>query len=138
MKRSTTQLMLILIGIMLSVTACGAGAKASESIDPESVGDPELGAAIFATSYTEAPSCSFCHTISDDDSGIGPSLYGIGNRAGNRVDGMNAVVYLRESIVDPNAYIADGSSKSRMYAHFDELLSDEDIDNLIAYLLILK
>jgi cytochrome c2 len=138
MNRSKTRLMWILVGIMLLVTACGAGANASAPPDPDSVGDSTIGAELFVERHGDAPSCSYCHSVTNDDGGIGPSLMGIANRANTQVDGMGAVAYLHESIVDPNAYISDDSPKSRMYAHFSDVLSDEDIDNLIAYLLTLK
>lgn len=136
MKHSKFVLVIVLIGIALVMTACGADVKASENPAPESVGDPQIGGEIFVERHGEAPSCSYCHSVTDEQ-GIGPSLKGIADRASTQVDGMDTVTYLRESILDPNAFVVGGGSRSRMYAHFDELLSDEDIDNLIAYLLTL-
>jgi len=46
---------------------------------------------------------------------------------------MSAEVYLRESIVDPSAYIVEGYS-DYMPKGFKFLLSEEDIDNLVAFL----
>ncbi len=136
--RSKLNLMWLLVVLALLVTACGSDAKASNIPSPESVGDPEQGAQIFVERHGEAPSCSFCHSVNQDKSGIGPSLEGIARSAGHQQNGVDTIAYLRDSIVNPNAFVADGSSKSRMYAHFDDVLSDEEIDNLIAYLLTLK
>jgi len=38
----------------------------------------------------------------------GPSFQGISKRAGDRVPGLSAVEYLRQSIVDPSAYMVEG------------------------------
>ena len=47
--------------------------------------------------------------------------------------GLSAEEYLRESIVDPAAYIVEGYLGIMQSYKF--LLSEEDIDNLIAFIL---
>ncbi len=47
---------------------------------------------------------------------------------------MSAEEYLRESIVDPSAFVVEGYSDA-MPKSFRILLSEEDIDNLVAFLL---
>ena len=64
----------------------------------------------------------------------GPSFQGISERAGDRVPGMSAVDYLRQSIVDPSAYLVEGFDDN-MAKSFRILISEEDIDNLVAFLL---
>ena len=49
--------------------------------------------------------------------------------------GLSAEEYLRESIVDPAAYIVEGYSDGTMPKGFRFLLSEEDIDSLVAFLL---
>ncbi len=64
----------------------------------------------------------------------GPSFQGISKRAGDRVPGLSAVEYLRQSIVDPSAYVVEGFVDI-MPISIGFLLSEEDIDNLVAFLL---
>jgi hypothetical protein len=47
---------------------------------------------------------------------------------------LSAEEYLRESIVDPAAYIVEGYPDGMPKA-YKILLSEEDIDNLVAFLL---
>jgi hypothetical protein len=65
---------------------------------------------------------------------IAPTWQGISGIAGDRVPGLSAEEYLRESIVDPAAYIVEGYSDI-MPKGFKFLLSEEDIDSLVAFLL---
>ncbi len=48
--------------------------------------------------------------------------------------GLSAEEYLRESIVDPGAFVAEGYSDA-MPKGFKILLSEEDIDSLVVFLL---
>jgi hypothetical protein len=50
---------------------------------------------------------------------------------------LSAEEYLRESIVDPVAYIVDGYLVDAMPKGYKILLSEEDIDSLVAFLLTL-
>ena len=53
--------------------------------------------------------CVSCHAVSDVSSGTaGPSLNGLALRAPNRIPGYSAEEYIRESILDPGAYVVDG------------------------------
>ncbi len=53
---------------------------------------------------------------------------------GDRVLGLSAVEYLRQSIADPSAYAVEGFGDN-MPKSFVILLSEEDIDGPIAFLL---
>ncbi len=64
----------------------------------------------------------------------GSSFQGISKRAGDRVPGMSAVEYLRQSIVEPSAYVVQGFVDI-MPISIGFLPSEEDIDNLVAFLL---
>lgn len=84
----------------------------------------------------EAKDCLTCHSI-DGSEGIGPTLKGIFGRREKMKDGSTIVEdekYLRESIVKPDAKIADG---------FDDVmpvpeLSEEEINAILKYLEKLK
>ncbi len=78
--------------------------------------------------------CTTCHSL-DGTVGLGPSLQGIAERAGTRIAGMAAEEYIRQSIIDTNAYIVDGFPESLMPVNFSETLTPEELEAVIAYLL---
>ena len=51
--------------------------------------------------------------------------------------GLDARAYLRESILYPKDYVVEGY-KDLMPGNFSQILEDEQVEALIAYLLILK
>ena len=51
---------------------------------------------------------------------------------------MSAEEYLRQSILDPNAYIVEGFEPDMAPPNFAEILSDEQVDDLIAFLMTLN
>lgn len=112
--------------------------KAEPLIEPLAVGDPEKGREIFENGgerYSDKPQfrCIRCHSLDGSD-GYGPSLQGISEQAGDRVPELSAVEYLRQSILEPDAYIIEGFSQSMGRIH-SVLLNEEEIDDLIAFML---
>jgi putative redox protein len=106
-------------------------------IDPLEIGDPERGREIFETGggvLAGASTCSGCHSL-DGTEKAGPSLQGISVRAGDRVPELSAVEYLEQSIVDPPAYVVEGFPSYRMPKAYPIWLNEEDIDNLVAFML---
>ena len=89
------------------------------------------------TTIGNQPGCATCHSLEADVTIVGPSLAGIANRAGERVSGLSTEEYLRQSILEPNAFTAEGFSANIMPKWSDEL-SKEQVDSLIAFLLSLK
>lgn len=94
--------------------------------------------------FTGRGGCSACHTIPGVAAGIlGPALTDIGATAANRISGYTAEEYIRESIVDPDAYTAgtadglpDDYAEGLMQATMAGIpLSEEDVDALVAFLL---
>ena len=82
--------------------------------------------------------CRLCHSLEPGVVLVGPSLAGVATRAEARVPGLTAAEYLRQSIVDPNAYVVDGFPKGQMFQNFARVLTAEQIDSLVAFLLTLK
>jgi len=83
--------------------------------------------------------CGACHTISGISSGnIGPVLDGLVSRAGSRVSGLTAEDYIRQSIMDPSAYVVEGFSDGIMPPNIAEVLSEDQINDLVAFLLTLQ
>ncbi len=92
--------------------------------------------------------CITCHNPDAPVHGVGPYLYGIANVAGSRVEGMSAIDYLHEAIVNPNAHIAppqigpDGQEfpwpPNLMPQNWGEQLEPYQIADIIAYLMTLN
>lgn len=121
--------------IALALAACGgSGGGASNA-----VGDVEAGKALFAQPVIDVqPGCVTCHSLNPDQVIVGPSLAGIGSRAATRVEGMSAEEYIRQSILDPDAYVVEGFDPGVMVQVWEETLTPEEVDNLVAYLLTLE
>jgi cytochrome c oxidase subunit 2 len=97
------------------------------------VGDPERGREIYETGggVISIHGCKGCHSLKGYVYN-GPSLQGISELAGDRVSGLSAAEYLRQSIVDPGAYVVE-DFEDKMPEFLE--LSEEDIDALVAFLL---
>ncbi len=124
--------------VMLLLTACGDG-QADTTTQTAVVGDSELGRQIWEDGGgVLSGACSVCHSLDGSEKVAmtrAPTWQGVSGRAGDRVPGLSGEEYLRESIVDPAAYIVDGYLVDAMPKGYRFLLSEEDIDNLLAFLL---
>ena len=78
--------------------------------------------------------CRICHSLDPGRDLVGPSLAGVGTRAASAVPGLGAEGYLRQSIVDPDAYVVPGYPAGQMLAGLGDVLSDQEIDNLVAFM----
>ena len=87
--------------------------------------DAESGEAIFTTA-----GCGGCHTFgpAGSDAEVGPSLDAI-DAGGAPLEG-----FVLESIVDPNADLADGYQGGVMPNTYDKSLTEEQLDALVQYL----
>ena len=133
-----TWLFTVILGAIVMLAACGG----EPTVDPLEIGDPERGREIWDTGggvmgRDLGRGCSICHTLDGSEqkgSLRAPSFQGISEHAGDRVPGLSAVEYLRQSIVDPSAYVVEGF-EDHMPKSFRILINEEDIDNLVAFLL---
>ncbi len=91
-------------------------------------GGPAAGKAVFA-----AQGCGACHTFKAAGSTgkVGPNLDNIYKDA--QLAGLSVPDFIRQSIVDPNAYVAPGFPKNVMPGNFGSLPKDQ-LDALINYL----
>ena len=78
--------------------------------------------------------CTTCHSL-DDTTVLGPSLQGIGSIAQNIIPNMSAKAYIRQSILEPDAYVLEGNSPGIMPPHYADALSETQLDALVTYLL---
>lgn len=119
------------------------GAAAPAATSPEPVA---LGEALFRRS---PPACFSCHSIQGGTVLAGPSLAGLATRAAQIVESSSYTGsartpedYIRESIVDPNAYVVPGPTFSAagqsIMPPLAQTLKPEEIDQLVAYLATFK
>jgi cytochrome c oxidase subunit 2 len=129
---------ILLLALSLSLMACNAGDSAPGGSKEEStkVGDATAGEKLFAKGAQ--PPCANCHSLEPDVTLFGPSLAKISAVAGSRVSGQSAEDYLRQSILEPNAHIAEGFTPNVMHLTYGEELSEQETNDLAAYLLTLK
>ena len=112
-------------------------APASDNIG-EVTGDPTVGEEIFHTFQAQANfACATCHLTDSENTLIGPGLKNVGIRAQTRIPGMTAVEYIHQSIVDPSAYVVEGFPDNLMPHVFGDIFTEEQIQDLIAYLMTL-
>ena len=102
--------------------------------------DPvEAGRALFnETALGTNAGCRICHSLDAGRELVGPSLAGVGTRAASTVSGLNAEEYLRQSIIDPDAYVVPGYPAGQMLAGLGDALSPQELDNLVAFMLSLR
>ena len=81
--------------------------------------------------------CTACHSLSEGEVTVGPSLAGVGpslTGIGTRGDAD----YIRESILEPNAVLVQGFYADVMPNVWDGGLTEAQIDQLVDYLLTLE
>lgn len=119
------------VGLLLA--GCGGASPA------QTAGTPDKGKALFEQEdIREAPGCITCHSTTPGDDVYGPSLAGVAARAASRLPDTSAEEYLRQSILNPDAYVVDGFPSGEMYPDYTQTLSKAEINNLLAYLAQLK
>lgn len=121
----------LLVGIWLPLilAACGGSVTA----EPE----PTLPSEVVAGKQLFQVHCASCHVTEGDAVIVGPSLTGIATRAGERVAGLDAQQYIELSILQPEAYLVEGF-ENLMPSTLGKQLTGEELDALVAYLLILE
>ena len=117
----------------MATVAVLAAACGGSTVDTVVTG-PVDGAALFSeTVLAGQAGCTNCHSLDPGVTLVGPSLAGIGSRAADRVPGMSAEEYLRQSILHPDAFVVPGFDGGRMPS-WKGLLSDGQVDVLVRYL----
>lgn len=132
--------------------ASGPG-KTEEQMPPGArpvAGDEDpiaLGEALFRTA---SPACNACHSIAPGVNMAGPTLADIRTRAQKTIESSEyqgkadtVEAFIRESIVEPSAYLYPGEMYSAgdvsfMPTSYPESLTDEQIDHLVQYLMSFK
>lgn len=93
-------------------------------------GNANAGRGVF-----EKYGCGACHMVTSLPSArgnIGPALDGLAQRAAQRVPDMGAADYIRQSIVDPEAYVVKGYLK--LMPNLRATMNEQEFNALIAWL----
>lgn len=107
-----------------------------------------MGEALFRSS---PPACFTCHSTAPGAVLAGPSLAGLGGRAEQVIaapsyegSATTPEGYIRESILEPGAHLAEGpdffapGGTSVMPGNYEETLTTDEVDHLVAYLASLR
>lgn len=120
---------------VISEPATPTSVPPTATLEPPAAGNPERGQQIAQTA-----GCAGCHSI-DGTKIVGPSWKGLFGKTETFADGSTAVVdaaYIRESILTPSAKVVVDFPDGVMPKTFGDQLSEEQIADLIAYIMSLK
>lgn len=106
------------------------GSTATPTLQP---GNPARGEVVF----NDAGSCNACHSVADDTAWVGPSLRQVALRAPYRRPEMSAEDYLRGVILRPEETINPLTKPGIMPRSYEQSLTVEQINDLVAYLMTL-
>jgi cytochrome c2 len=84
--------------------------------------------------YSGKGGCVACHSLDEGVVLVGPSMAGIGTRAGTQRPDYPPDAYLYQSITNPNAYVVDGFQAGIMPQTFEQVLTDQELADVIAFL----
>jgi cytochrome c oxidase subunit 2 len=93
-------------------------------------GDPDNGKTIF----TGSAGCGGCHALAaaGTTGAVGPALDDLSGSAQKAGEPLDA--FIKTSIVDPGAFVAEGYPDGVMPTNFGSTLSASDIDDLVAFI----
>jgi cytochrome c oxidase subunit 2 len=122
------------VAVAAALLAAGCGGEQTVSPEPETVegtiptetvevGEAQAGGEVFSSA-----GCGGCHTFAAANSSgkTGPDL-------DDALQGKDAA-FIHESIVNPNAEIAQGFGPNVMPQNYGETLTDKQIADLVAFL----
>ncbi len=144
----------VLLILLLLALACGGAAPADTPVPrqptspppatnstspPQPVDTPATAPVDGEAIFNGLGGCSACHTIEGVSAGlVGPDLTHIGTDAGTRKPGVSAEDYIRESIREPEVFVAEGVERATpglMTAVLTARLTDGQVDALVEFLL---
>ena len=134
MRKFFSTLMVLVVVASVLLAAC---AKKPEG---PVVGDAAQGKKLYESSTLgpkSAEGCVTCHNYNEAAGANDKAPYtaGTGTRAETRVPGLTAEEYIRESIMTPNAYVVENYKEGDMYQEWGKDLSEQQLADLVAYIL---
>lgn len=106
----------------------------------ENSGECSLGDEQCGQRWAQTYGCLGCHSINGSE-GVGPTWQGVFGHEVTLADGSTVTAdeaYLHTSIVDPNAQIVQGFQAGIMPTDFAEKLTEEQIQQIIAFIMSLQ
>ena len=118
------------------VAAYVAYATGKTGEDTGALAQAGLAGATTGEQIFTAAGCAGCHKLASAGAtgNIGPSLDQLAAAAGKREPGKSAEDYVREAIVDPDAYTVSGFGQGVMPS-YEGKLSDKQLEALVQFLL---
>jgi cytochrome c oxidase subunit 2 len=107
-------------------------------VDQGKTNAPQLSLAELGANVYKSRSCNACHSVNGDPM-VGPTFKGLYGSEQELIGGAKVTVdenYIRESVMDPMKKVVKGFSPSM--PTYRGLLSDEEVNQLIAYMKTLK
>ena len=134
-KSSSTVVHTVTIGSTsapATTTAPAPTTTPATTTSPGGSGNAAAGKAVFA-----ANGCASCHTFKPANAtgSVGPDLDTAPASDAKADNNMNLAAFIKESIDNPDAYIAKGYSKGVMPTTFGQSLSSTQLNDLVAFIL---
>jgi len=123
----------IAIVVVVSLFVLAGCSSSGSSFEDLPEGDAANGEVIYYETINGAPACISCHTLTDETL-VGPGLAGYSTVAATRVEGQSAEEYTYNAIVRPATHLVEGFG-NLMYTEYGTKLSEQDIADLMAFLL---
>jgi mono/diheme cytochrome c family protein len=113
-------------------TTTTSAATTTTTTTSSSGGNVAAGKVVFASS-----GCASCHTFKPAGATgqVGPNLDTAPTKDAAADGNMNLAAFIKESIVNPNAYIAKGYAGGIMTPTFGTTLTSKQINDLVAFVL---
>jgi mono/diheme cytochrome c family protein len=134
--------MLVAVVLVTVLTGCDAvramlePAAAPTAAPLVLAGDVARGAVLYAEGKGSAPACLNCHAIEAGAYSLAPAFVGAGQVLAARQSGLSVADYVRQSIVEPGAFLV-GGYRNIMYGRYGQDLTPQEIEDLVAYVLSL-
>ena len=121
------------------IALTGGGILPLHFNDAHAGGDPEAGRKLFLKGASGVNTgCPICHSLEPGVRLVGPSLAGVGTRGPPSLRVCRLRTISISSIVDPDAYVVDGFAKGQMLRDSAQRLTEEQIQDLVAFLMTLR
>ena len=136
-KPSATVVRTVTVGQTSAATSTSAPTTSSASTTTTSNGGGGGGNAAAGKSVFSSNQCATCHTFKPAGATgtIGPDLDAAPASDAKADNNKDLAAFIKESIVDPDAYVAKGYSKGVMPTTFGSSLSSSQVDDLVAFIL---
>ena len=121
----------IAVVLALAVVSCGPADQPASTVGPRRVAT--LGGELFSERVVGGnPGCITCHSLESGVTLVGPSLASVASP----VPGLTVDEYVRQSILEPDAYLTPGFVAGQMPGGWGDLLTIEQIDSLVEFLAV--